>query len=335
MQRRILCTAALLAVFTFSGPTLAQPVQWDFATAYAAFNYHSKNNAEFVKEVEQKTQGSLKITPHFGASLFKMPEIKRAVQTGNAQMGEFFMASFQNEAQLFGVDGLPFLAASVDDAFKLYQAQKPALEKLLDKQGQVLLYSVAWPPQGIYSKKPIHSTADLKGLKWRVYSPTTARIGELVGAQPVTIQESELSQALATGVVEGLITSSATGADNKLFEHLKYYYNVQAWIPKNVVVVNKKAFNALTAEQQRSVREAAAAAEERGWLASREVDASSIAALKAAGMEVPEPSVQLKADLAKVGEAVIQEWAAKAGDEGKGVLAVFKSSQPNTATSIK
>jgi len=325
MKRRILCTtAAVLAGLTLTGTALAQETKWDFATAYASFNFHSKNNAEFVKEVEAATQGSLKITPHFGASLFKMPEIKRAVQTGNAQMGEFFMASFQNEAQLFGVDGLPFLAASVDDAFKLYQAQKPALEKLLDKQGQVLLYSVAWPPQGIYSKKPINSTADLKGLKWRVYSPTTARIGELVGAQPVTIQESELSQALATGVVEGLITSSATGADNKLFEHLKYYYNVQAWIPKNVVVVNKKAFNALSAAQQQAVRQAAAAAEERGWQASREVDASAIATLKAAGMEVPEPSAQLKADLAKVGEVVIKEWAAKAGAEGQAVLDAFK-----------
>jgi len=326
MKRRPLCTAAALLVgLIFTGSVLAQEVKWDFATAYAAFNYHSKNNAEFVREVEQESKGSIKITPHFGASLFKMPEIKRAVQTGNAQMGEFFMASFQNEAQLFGIDGLPFLAPSVDDAFKLYQAQKPALEKLLDKQGQVLLYSVAWPPQGIYTKKPINSTADLKGLKWRVYSPTTARIGELVGAQPVTIQESEISQALATGVVEGLVTSSATGVDNKLFEHLKYYYNVQAWIPKNVVVVNKKAFNALTAEQQKIVRQAASAAEERGWRASREVDASAISALKDAGMEVLEPSAQLKADLAQVGEVVIKEWATKAGSEGQAVLDAFKT----------
>jgi TRAP-type C4-dicarboxylate transport system substrate-binding protein len=232
MKRRILCaTAALAATVGFAGSALAQ-TKWDFATAYPAFNFHSKNNEQFVKDVDAATQGKLKITPHFGASLFKMPEIKRAVQTGNAQMGEFFLVSFQNESQIFGTDGLPFLVGSYDEAFKLYQAQKPALQKLLDKQGQVLLYSVAWPPQGIYTKKPIQSAADLKGMKWRVYSPTTARIGELVGAQPATIQEAELSQALATGVVEGLITSSATGADNKLFEHLKHYYNVQAWIPK-------------------------------------------------------------------------------------------------------
>lgn len=327
MKRRTLCaTTALAATIGFAGSALAQ-TKWDFATAYPAFNFHSKNNEQFVKDVEAATQGKLKITPHFGASLFKMPEIKRAVQTGNAQMGEFFMVSFQNESQIFGVDGLPFLVGGYDDAFKLYQAQKPALQKLLDKQGQVLLYAVAWPPQGIYTKKPINSAADLKGMKWRVYSPTTARIGELVGAQPATIQEAELSQALATGVVEGLITSSATGADNKLFEHLKHYYNVQAWIPKNAVTVSKKAFNALSKAEQDAVLKAAAAAEERGWKESREVDARSIATLKAGGMSVEEPSAQLKADLAKVGDVVIKEWIEKAGAEGKAILDAYKAAK--------
>ncbi len=327
MKRRLFCaTATLVAGVAFTGTALAD-TKWDFATAYPAFNFHSKNNEQFVKDVEAATNGKLKITPHFGASLFKMPEIKRAVQTGNAQMGEFFLVSFQNESQIFGVDGLPFLAADYDQAYKLYQAQKPALEKLLDKQNQVLLYSVAWPPQGIYTQKPIDSAADLKGMKWRVYSPTTARIGELVGAQPVTIQEAELSQALATGVIEGLITSSATGADNKLFEQLKYYYNVQAWIPKNAVVVNKKAFNALSKEEQEAVLKAAAAAEERGWKESREVDARSLATLKEGGMNVEEPSAQLKADLAKVGETVVQEWVEKAGADGKAILDAFNSSK--------
>lgn len=325
MKRRIfIATTALAASVGFAGTAAAQ-TKWDFATAYPAHNFHSKNNEQFVKDVEAATQSKLKITPHFGASLFKMPEIKRAVQTGNAQMGEFFLVSFQNEAPIFGADGLPFLVGSYDDAYKLYQAQKPALQQLLDKQGQVLLYSVAWPPQGIYTKKPVNSAADLKGMKWRVYSPTTARIGELVGAQPVTIQEAELSQALATGVIEGLITSSATGADNKLFENLKHYYNVQAWIPKNAVTVSKKAFNALSKEEQEAVLKAATEAEERGWKASREVDAKSIETLKAGGMIVEEGSPELKADLVKVGEVVIKEWLEKAGKDGQAILDTYKT----------
>lgn len=326
MQRRTFCATAALAASLCLSTGLHAQTKWDMATPYPAFNFHSKNIEQFIKDVDTATNGSLKITPHFGASLFKMPEIKRAVQTGNAQMGEFFLVSFQNESQIFGVDGLPFLVKDYDQAFKLYQAQKPLLEKQLDRQGQILLYSVAWPPQSIFSNKPITSGADLKGLKWRVYSPTTARIGELVGAQPATIQEAELSQALATGVIEGLITSSATGADNKLFEHLKYFYKVQAWIPKNAVTVSKKAFNALTKEQQDALRKAAAAAEERGWKTSREVDEHSLKVLRDGGMKVEEPSAQLMTDLGKVGEIVVKEWLEKAGADGKTVLDAYAAS---------
>ncbi|OJU90346.1 MAG: C4-dicarboxylate ABC transporter substrate-binding protein [Burkholderiales bacterium 66-5] len=327
MKRRDFCaTAALATGFGITGQAHAE-TKWDFATAYAAINFHSKNNQQFVDDVAAATKGALKIQPHFGASLFKMPEIKRAVQTGNAQMGEFFLVSFQNEAPIFGADGLPFLVKDYDEAFKLYQAQKPYLESILDKQGQILLYSVAWPPQNIFSNKPINSAADLKGLKWRVYSPTTARIGELVGAQPVTIQEAELSQALATGVIEGLITSSATGADNKLYENLKYFYEVQAWIPKNAVTVNKKAFNALPKAEQEAVRKSAAAAEERGWKSSREVNASSIETLKKGGMQVLPPSAQLAADLHKVGDVVVKEWLEKAGADGKALVEAFNKSK--------
>ncbi|THF65849.1 C4-dicarboxylate ABC transporter substrate-binding protein [Pseudothauera nasutitermitis] len=323
MKRRTFLAATVLAVGASVASSAFAQTRWDLTSAYPAFNFHSQNLAEFAKDVDAATNGALKITAHTGASLFKAPEIKRAVQGGQAQAGEFFMVSFQNEWPLFGLDGLPFLVSSYDEAYKLYQAQKPFLQKKLDQQGMVLLYAVAWPPQGIYTKKPIASAADLKGMKWRVYSPTTARIGELLGAQPVTVQEAELSQALATGVVEGLITSSATGADNKLFEQLQYYYNVQAWIPKNAVVANKRAFNALDKVTQEAVLKAAAEAEARGWQRSQEVDAQSIAKLKEGGIKVEAPSEQLKADLARIGETVVKEWTDKAGDEGRAVLKAY------------
>lgn len=326
MQRRTLLTATLAACLGLAS-TVQAATQWDLAAAYPAFNFHSQNLEQFSKDVSAATKGDVNITVHAGASLFKMPEIKRAVQGGQAQAGEFFMVSFQNEWPLFGLDGLPFLASNYDEAWKLYQAQRPALEKKLDQQGMKLLYAVAWPPQSIYSNKPINSVDDLKGMKWRVYSPTTARIGELVGAQPVTIQEAELTQALATGVIEGLITSSATGADNKLYEQMKYFTNVQAWIPKNAVVVNKKAFDALPKAEQDAILKAAADAETRGWTASRQVDADSIAKLKAGGMQVIEPSAELRTGLAKIGDVVIEEWTATAGDEGKQVLADYRANQ--------
>lgn len=326
MQRRFLLAATLLAALGAAAGAQAQ-AKWDLPSAYPAFNFHSENIAQFAKDVDAATKGQLKITAHPGASLFKAPEIKRAVQGGQAQAGEFIMVNFQNEWPIFGADGLPFLASSYDDSFKLYQAQKPLLEKKLAEQGMVLLYAVPWPPQGLFSKKPIDSAAQLKGLKMRAYSPATARIAELVGAQGVTIQEAELSQALATGVVDSLMTSSSTGTDKKLYESMKYYYDVQAWLPKNAIVANKRAFDRLDAAAQKAVRDAAAAAEKRGWDKSKQVTEDSLAKLKAEGVQVLPPSAQLKADLAKVGETMQAEWLKSAGDQGKALLDAYKAAK--------
>jgi TRAP-type C4-dicarboxylate transport system substrate-binding protein len=246
------------------------------------------------------------------------------VQGGQAQAGEILLANFQNEWAIFGTDGLPFLADGYPSAMKLYQAQKPALQKKLGEQGIQLLYAVAWPPQGIYSKKPINAAADLKGIKWRAYSPATARIAELVGAQPVTVQAAEFSQALATGVVESTMTSGATGVDSKLYEHLKYYYDTQAWLPKNAVIVNKAAFDALDAATKQAVLKAAADAETRGWAASQAVNTKTLETLKANGMQVLPPSPALKADMKKVGDVMLKEWLDKAGPEGQAIVDTYR-----------
>lgn len=307
-----------------AAPVVQAQVKWDLPAAYPATNFHTENLARFAADVDQASGGKLKITVHANASLFKAPEIKRAVQGGQAQIGEILLVNFQNEWQPFGADGLPFLATSYDAAFKLYQAQKPLLDKKLGEQGMQLLYAVAWPPQGIYTKKPLNSAADLKGVKWRAYSPATARIAELVGAQPVTVQAAEFAQALATGVVESTMTSGATGVDSKLYEHLKYYYDTQAWLPKNAVIVNKAAFAALDKPTQDALLKAAAEAETRGWAASRKVNADTLEKLKANGMQVLAPSPQLQADLRKVGETMLKEWTDKAGAEGQQLIDAFR-----------
>ncbi|GAB4403179.1 MAG: TRAP transporter substrate-binding protein [Rhodoferax sp.] len=324
IRRRTLSISALALATALASPALWAQTQWDLAAAYPATNFHSVNLQQFADEVAKASGGKLKITVHPNASLFKAPEIKRAVQGGQVQAGEILLANYQNEWPLFGVDGLPFLADSYDASFKLYQAQKPALEKKLAEQGMLLLYSVPWPPQGVYSKKPIASAADLKGVKWRAYSPATNRIAELVGAQPVTVQAADLSQALATGVVEATMTSGATGVDSKLYEHLKYYADTQAWLPKNALIVNKKAFDALDAPTQAVVRKAAEAAELRGIAASKQVNTDSLAKLKANGMQVSPPSAALKADLQKVGQTMLSEWLAKAGPEGQAVIDAYR-----------
>lgn len=315
---------ALMAAVLSVGTAASAQTKWDLPAAYPATNFHSENLVQFANDVDKASGGKLKITVHANASLFKAPEIKRAVQGGQAQAGEILLVNFQNEAQLFGADGLPFLADSYDSAMKLYQAQKPLLEKKLGEQGMSLLYAVAWPPQGIYAKKPITSAADLKGVKWRAYSPATARIAELVGAQPVTIQASELSQALATGVVESYMSSGSTGVDSKTYEHLKFFFDTQAWLPKNAVVVNKAAFDALDAATKQAVLKAAADAEVRGWAASKRVNTASLDTLKANGVSIVTPSPALKADMKKVGDVMLKEWLDKAGPEGQALVDAYR-----------
>jgi len=315
---------ALMATVLSIGSAVSAQTKWDLPAGYPATNFHSENLVQFASDVDKASGGKLKITVHANASLFKAPEIKRAVQGGQAQAGEILLANFQNEWAIFGTDGLPFLADGYPSAMKLYQAQKPALQKKLGEQGIQLLYAVAWPPQGIYSKKPLASAADLKGIKWRAYSPATARIAELVGAQPVTVQAAEFSQALATGVVESTMTSGATGVDSKLYEHLKYYYDTQAWLPKNAVIVNKAAFDALDAATKQAVLKAAADAETRGWAASQAVNTKTLETLKANGMQVLPPSAALKADMKKVGDVMLKEWLDKAGPEGQAIVDAYR-----------
>nr|WP_250809079.1 TRAP transporter substrate-binding protein [Neorhizobium tomejilense] len=320
LVRTGLAGAALLAA---SGAAFAQTA-WVLPSAYPPANYHVQNLSQFAADVDAASKGALKITIHPNASLFKAPDIKRAVQTGQAQAGEVLVSLHENENPVFGIDVVPFLATSFDASKKLYAASKPAVEKALDAQGLKLLYATPWPPQGIFTKKDVNSTADLKGLKWRAYNVGTSRIADLVGAQPVTVQAAELPQALATGVIDGLMTSSATGVDSKIWESLTHYYDTQAWIPKNVIFVNKAAFAALDPAVQKAVTDAAAAAETRGWALGAEKTAAYMETLKKNGMKVLEPSADLKKGLADVGAKLTEDWSKKAGADGAAILDAYK-----------
>jgi TRAP-type C4-dicarboxylate transport system substrate-binding protein len=305
-------------------PAAAQ-TKWDMPTAYPANNFHTENVQQFANDIDKATGGKLKITIHANASLFKAPEIKRAVQGGQAQAGEILLVNYENEDPFYGLDGVPFLATSYPESMKLYKASRKVLDEKLARQGMKLLYTVAWPPQGIYTKRTLASAADMKGLKWRAYSPATSKIAELVAAQPVTVQAAELSQALATGIVDSYMSSGATGYDSKTYEHIKNFYDTQAWLPKNAVIVNQKAFDALDKPTQAAVLKAAADAEARGWKLSEEKTAWYYDQLKAKGMSILKPSDELTADLRKVGNYMLAEWLRKAGDDGRKVVDAYRA----------
>ena len=316
-----LLAAGLLAAAAFGA---AAQMKWDMPTGYPVANPHTVTLSQLAKDIEFATNGKLKIVVHPGGSLFKAPEIMRAVETGQAQMGEILMSLMVNQNPVWGVDSLPFLAVSFDDAYRLWQAQRPVAEQILAKRGVKLLYAVAWPPQGIHAKKELKSAADMKGLKWRAYNPATTKIAQVVGATPLTIQAAELSQALATGVVDSTMTSGATGVDSKIWESLTHYHRVNAWLPKNMVIVNQKEFDKLDKATQDAVLAAARDAEARGWKRMREYTNEAVNTLRANKMTVYEPNPQFKAELAKIGESMLEEWLKKTGADGQSIISAYR-----------
>jgi len=320
----LLAAGVAAASLSLAAPAAFAQAKWNLPAAYPSDNPHTENLATFAKDVEAATGGKLSITVHANAALFKAPEIKRAVQTGQAQMGEVLMSLHENEDPVFGIDVVPFLATSFAESKKLYAASKAAVEKKLDSQGIKLLFMVPWAPQGVYAKKEINTIEDMKGLKWRAYNVGTTRLGELLGMQAVTIQAAELPQALATGVVNSFMSSGGTGYDSKAWETLTHFYDVQAWIPKNATFVNKAAFAGLDKATQDAILKASADAEARGWKLWEEKTNWYLDQLKAKGMKVNAPSPALAAGFKKAGETLTADWLKKAGADGQAIVDAYK-----------
>ncbi len=314
-----------LAGMAFASNVAMAGEKWDMPMAYADSNYHTQNGKLFAKAVGICTGGELEIVVHGGGSLFKGGEIKRAVQTGQAPIGERLLSAHQNENAIFGVDSVPFLASSFDNSDKLYAAARPTMEKILDEQNMVLLYGVPWPPQGMYFKKEINSVADMKGIKFRAYNAATARLAELGGMLPVQIEAAELSQALATGVADAFISSGSTGYDKKVWEHLTHFYDTQAWLPRNYVFANKDSYNGLSDQVKNCLKSSAMLAEAAGTTRARELTGWYLAQLAANGMTVIPPGDKLAAELAKMGDTMSKEWSEAAGAEGAAIVDAYKA----------
>jgi len=314
--------AAALAASVVCGAVQAQ-TKWDMPTPYSDGEFHTRNIVLFTEDVAKRTNGALEIKVHSSGSLIKHPDIMRAVSTGQVNIAEFLLGQFGNEDPVFAADNLPFVAAGYDNAWKFYQAQKPLLEKKLAARGMTLLFSVPWPGQGIYTKTPLKSVDDLKGTKFRTYSPLTARLAELLGASPTVIQVPEIPQMFATGAVQAMITSSATGTSTKAWEFVSNYYKTSAFHPKNAVVVNTRAFKRLPKDQQAAVISAANLAEPRGWAMSKQREKDGDATLAKNGMTLHEPDAAMKAAFAKVGAQMAKEWEAKAGADGQAILKAY------------
>ena len=311
-------TAALLPV------AVQAQTKWDMPTPYSDGEFHTVNVKLFAADVRKATNNQLDINVHTNGSLIKHPDMLRAVSTGQVNMVELLLGQFGNEDPVFAADNVPFIAIGYDAAWKFYQAQKPLLEKKLAGRGVRLLYAVAWPGQGIYTKNVLKSVADLKGVKFRTYSPQTARLAELLGASPTVIQVPEIAQAFATGTVHAMITSSATGTSTKAWEFVKNYYLTNAFHPKNMVAVNERAFQRLPEAQKKALLESAAAAEQRGWDLSRQREQAANKLLAENGMTLHTPDAAMRTAFGKVGDTILAEWQKAAGTDGEAIITAYR-----------
>jgi TRAP-type C4-dicarboxylate transport system substrate-binding protein len=324
-ERKMKLKALLIGFSTFAfGAAAHAQTKWDMPTPYPDGNYHTKNVRQFAEDIAKASGGKLQIQVHSNGALIKHPEIKRAVQTGQVPIGEVLISVLSNENAIFAFDSNPFLANSYDKERKLWGIARPYLEKRLDGQGLTLLYSVPWPPQGIYAKKELTSVADLKGVKFRTYSPTTSRLAELMGAIPTTVQVPEIPQAFRTGLVDAMITSGATGVDSQAWDYLSHYHNTQAFLPQNMVIASKTAMGKLDAATHKAVLAAAKEAEARGWKTSEAENDGYVKTMASKGIKIVTPSARLAGDLDKIGEQMSAEWAKKAGPEGEAILKAFR-----------
>lgn len=321
-MKRMLNIMVLLASLAFA--TAAGAASWDMATPYPDATFHTQNIRQLAADIEEATDGGLTITVHPAGSLIKHPQIKRGVQTGQVQAGEVFISLLGNEDPVFAVDSIPFLATSYEQARALWDASRPHIEERLDADGLMLLYAVPWPAQGLYVARSVDAVTDLEGVKFRAYNSATSRLAELTGMVPTQVEVPEIAQAFSTGIVEAMITSPSTGANSKAWDFVDRFYDIQAWIPKNMVIVNRGAFEALPRAQREAVREAARAAERRGWRMSREEAAAKKRILADNGMQVLQPSDELMQGLREVGRTMAEEWLERTGADGGAILDAYR-----------
>ncbi|MBW8269055.1 TRAP transporter substrate-binding protein [Caldovatus aquaticus] len=326
-RREILAlgAAALAGAASFPARRAGAQTRWQMATAYPDGNFHTRNIREFVAEIERASNGQLAIQVHSGASLLRMPEIKRGVQTGQVQMGEILLTAYANEDPFFDADALPFLVTNYQEAKKLSDLQKPYIEARLQRQGLMLLYMVPWPPAGFYTNEPLRSLEQLRGTRFRTFSALTNRFAQLVGASPTLVQQAELAQAFATGIVQAMVTSAQTGVDTAAWDYVKVFTPAGFSMTKNAVIVRRRDFEAQPAALQQAIRDAAARAEARGYRYSEEATEATQRTLAERGMTIGTVTPELRAQFQQVSRTMVEEWIARAGEDGRKLIEAYRA----------
>lgn len=316
---------ALVSLLSASVSLAQGAERWSMSVEQPPGNFISRVARDFARQVGRETRGELDIQVAADSQLFKRPQVKAAVARGEIALGELFMSVLGAEDPLYELDSIPFLATDYEQAQRLWQASRPAIEARLLEDGVRLLYAVPWPPQSLFSNRPIVRMADFHGLRFRSYNPVTARTATLLGAEPTTLTTEEVAEAFRGGRVDAMLTSSATGVDLRAWGFASHFYDVRAFIPKNIAIVNEAAFQRLSASARQALLNAAKRAERQGWELSWALAAYQVRMLERRGMRVADQLPgEVRDGLTAIGRRLTWEWLARAGEQGREVLDAYR-----------
>jgi len=324
-RRAFLASAAFAISFGLALPASAQ-TSWTMASGYPESSFFTQNIRQMIKEIEDKSGGKLKIDLRSNDSLIKLDAVKRAVQSGQVQIGEIRLGVYGNEAAMYNLDNIPGVATTYDQATKLTEAQAPFFEAMFKKNGLRAITYVAWPGQGFYTKQPLKGLADLKGQKLRIYSKQTQIMGEKLGMEALIMPFAEVPQAFSTGMIQSLWTSAQTGTDVQIWDYAKHFTYTGTMHNKNAILVNERAFRQLDAATQKVVLEAGEAATKRGWELSKKASEDRENMLKSHGMTIAQSPKDILDAIEVAGKGMVDDWLVSATAEEKAVYEAYRKS---------
>ena len=316
--------ASLAAAFVLvSGTAAAATSNWDLASNAGENSIRAQVARAFAEAVERASEGEIAITVHSGGSMLRGSEILRAVERGELTLGERPVASLAEQNPIFGAHTVRFFAGNFGAARRLDQASRGAITAYLESRGLRLLYTVPVMPIGLYSNRELATNADFRGVRMRVDDPALGKIAQLTGAFPVGVADEGLVDAIARGTVDAVWLSTAVGVEQRLWESFANFYRIESWLPKNFVFINAAMFDALPRVQQGAVLGAAAMAETMGWNRSRLRASGFARRLAAEGMTVADPGEVWRAELRKMGAAMLIDWLKGASVTGAVMLDAY------------
>lgn len=318
MRRRSLI--ALSATMPFAAAAQQGGAAWTAATEYPAGAMPAEGLVRLAEAAKP-----LVITPAFDApGGVRSAAMPRAVAEGRFAIGDAFAGALGALDPVFLLSSLPFLATSAAEAKRLLVAARPAYQEALEKLGVTLLHVTPWPPTGIWSRRPIATLADLRGLKLRTYDATGTETLRALGAAAELLSFQAVATRLADGSLDAVLSSGDGGAGRRLWEHLPHFTEIGYAMPVSLAFGDPAKLGALSEEQRAALERAATHTETGLWTLLETRNAANQQRMRENGVTIAQPGAPLLAALKQAGEAAVKAWQEKAGTTGAEILAAYR-----------